>query len=927
MGAVLVAVAWMLLAGAGEAGAALRAKVSVSPPDRLVVGAATEARVTIRNTGRGKLGPGRLTLVLSADRKADARDRVAGRAVKLKALRRGKRAVARVRFTVPSGLPASVYAVACVKVRRATRCGSRAVPVVAPAGPPSPAGAPPAPQPTPAPAPPAPAPTATPAPTAEPSPTPDPDDPILLPPGTPNPQPEDPEQSAFALIDAAVAASQITAEQGLTYKVFAAFGDPRLPAAYQGNGAELPAGPLLRDIAGRLATLPDDLQATLEPFLLPPIYKGSWGEGAAGRGRALAAEDPCTSNQLDGRNYQSVPSANGKVRVWWRNGMPYSAQAGTTASLIAGLINDDIWPKLTGLMGKAPQSDADVDPFCRNGGDGMLDIYLSDLRLGPGTKALTVAYPGACSNTPAFIVIDQAKGITPWGIAHELFHAIQYAYAYGGPCEDFAGVDEGMASWAGDYVYPNDNDEHDFDNWISLVPAFGLTNDYVGYDTWTFAYFLTKQLGPGIVRGIYEQAATSAGPAQAIDAALSAQGGMKKYWPMFAKAAWNQDPVVPSFAAWDGFTAHPVSYGIHPLINGVHERTDHYGKHPAWRAFGKWGPARDYHVEDIDALKDWPGVGFDVRMIKIHQPQAMIDDPDVKIEALLQMRDGTWKVEDWSNRKTITFCRDRPEEDVKKLVLIDSIATLDRGGEYTDYPSDEASDNYVETYDACTPVYEVTYEGEAQTTTKIDPEDEYDEFRFEDAATINWVAKWGYVAIPDDGGASDWSWPWAEHATWSGGGSFSYSKVSPTGVPCADSGDFGDLYGTAEQVTITGGGAAGYEVAAVPSPDVGWWEKPDSCGSLYTPIHFWHPYALTGHAHLTAEQAADMPEELVIPITMRPENQIDPACDGETEPRPCAQTMSFSGQLRFRRTTNAVCAPSDFLAGAFRCKVKPEPRS
>ena len=50
------------------------------------------------------------------------------------------------------------------------------------------------------------------------------------PPPPPPPPPPD-TRTTNQKIDAAVASGQITAEQGLIYKVFAAFGDPRLPSS------------------------------------------------------------------------------------------------------------------------------------------------------------------------------------------------------------------------------------------------------------------------------------------------------------------------------------------------------------------------------------------------------------------------------------------------------------------------------------------------------------------------------------------------------------------------------------------------------------------------------------------------------------------------------------------------------------------------
>jgi len=47
-----------------------------------------------------------------------------------------------------------------------------------------------------------------------------------------------------------------------------------------------------------------------------------------------------------------------------------------------------------------------------------------------------------------------------WKYAHEVFHASQYAYTYGGPCAAFTEMDEATAMWAAEHVYPDDDVHH-----------------------------------------------------------------------------------------------------------------------------------------------------------------------------------------------------------------------------------------------------------------------------------------------------------------------------------------------------------------------------------------------------------------------------------------------------------------------------------
>ncbi len=92
----------------------------------------------------------------------------------------------------------------------------------------------------------------------------------------PPPPPPPPPQTTFEKIDAAVASGAITPEQGLTYKVFAAFGDPRLPGQYVGSVPDPLAEPPLDDVTAQWSQLSAGVQATLGPFLIPPFHQGSY---------------------------------------------------------------------------------------------------------------------------------------------------------------------------------------------------------------------------------------------------------------------------------------------------------------------------------------------------------------------------------------------------------------------------------------------------------------------------------------------------------------------------------------------------------------------------------------------------------------------------------------------------------------------------
>src|SRR5262249_38796821 len=82
--------------------------------------------------------------------------------------------------------------------------------------------------------------------------------------------------TSFQLIGGAVVKGEIDAETALLYKVYAFFGDARLPQAYQGDPPGQQDHGIFLEVADRWWELSRPTQQALEAFLTPPIYPGSW---------------------------------------------------------------------------------------------------------------------------------------------------------------------------------------------------------------------------------------------------------------------------------------------------------------------------------------------------------------------------------------------------------------------------------------------------------------------------------------------------------------------------------------------------------------------------------------------------------------------------------------------------------------------------
>jgi hypothetical protein len=448
--------------------------------------------------------------------------------------------------------------------------------------------------------------------------------------------------STIQLVTAAVAAHKITPQQGLMYRVFAAFGDQRLPAAYGGDAA-VPDDEVMRDVVSQWSTLSLTQRSELRPFFTPPAAKGSWlsgqTSGAAAADRLSEDQPSCVSASLENRHWLSI--AGKHVRIWWLQ--VDDARVGAEARQLLSEIEDTIWPRLSALLGREPLSDGS-EP-CFHGGDGLYDIYL--LRL-DRQRALTVAYPPLCTGTPAFTIFDVASSAPrPWEVAHELMHAFQFAYHYHDPCSAFDNWDEATANWAANYVYPHDNTEHVDDYFWPETPLLKA-----GYEGWVFPYAMERLHGAATIADIYRQT-EHLGLAEAIDAGVP--GGLAQAWPEFALKAWNQDPVYPSFRQWDNYDVVPwVKYQTPIPIENL--------------GLGTTGQQRADVPLDLPPLTRRYAhfkFGLGVTEVSVSQPSV----PGIHVDAILRYRDGTSQITHWTGGQQ-AICARAPGRRLDELVLV-----------------------------------------------------------------------------------------------------------------------------------------------------------------------------------------------------------------------------------------------------------------
>ena len=85
-----------------------------------------------------------------------------------------------------------------------------------------------------------------------------------------------PAKTSYQLIDEALAAKRIDGETAHKYRVFAAFGDSRLPSEYRGANAAFELPPEIDEIGSLLETLSATTRAEVAPFFMRPEEPGSW---------------------------------------------------------------------------------------------------------------------------------------------------------------------------------------------------------------------------------------------------------------------------------------------------------------------------------------------------------------------------------------------------------------------------------------------------------------------------------------------------------------------------------------------------------------------------------------------------------------------------------------------------------------------------
>jgi hypothetical protein len=465
------------------------------------------------------------------------------------------------------------------------------------------------------------------------------------------------------LVQTALAAHRISPGRALIFRIWAQFGNDKLPAAYRGDAdPATPDDSALREALAYRSHMSRTERAQLAPYLLPPNAPGSWlfphvRPKRAKRSKAAAAKtvDRACQAQETTEHWGALTGTH--VRVWWWRDHTRNRDA---ARKLVSAADKTVWPAFQKLMGRTPLSDA--GKRC-NGGDAKYDIYLlpSDLLAYGTLRGATLPYGPHCSASPSFTMIDTHGGFDPptrFELAHELFHAFQFAFAYQGDCavyKEHLWFDEGSAVWASTRVYPHEEGNHGESDLLLESLCAPLT--YYKYDSFPFVLQIAERDGEATIPAIY-RAFAGADTLNGIDATLP--GGFAKAWKSFTTDGWNREAVGSPFASWYGLKTSPElqgDFGITLAPNPLDLHGQHgYRTLMSLKCYGSL--QRSYHYVS-------PGPG--VKQITVHNHTA--GDGVSDLQAFLLLPDDTWQTIDLSATRDRTFCLAQPGQRFKAIAL------------------------------------------------------------------------------------------------------------------------------------------------------------------------------------------------------------------------------------------------------------------
>lgn len=491
------------------------------------------------------------------------------------------------------------------------------------------------------------------------------------------------------LIAAALKAGTITYEESLRQRAYALFDDPRLRTDFQGaiNGERVLK--LFLEIDKKEQTLSQELLADLAPFRARPndpisVFNQPQQEqigSADGTASVRLVNHAMTANQAIPPPWVSRLVRGTNVRVWIQ---------GTEADLVPyeDMVGK-VWRAFPDYFVHPIPDDPFVYPLPIPQGvpnnqynpDSAIDIYfVPQFTVSPREPGYQFVHNGEArpwpptqGNTSSGYVLIRT-GFDPVRtlglIAHELAHVSQMRFDTTEVEDESGWLLESTAEWVAYKVMKSVNvtPKYHYDQLDpSALPLPGrpyhhplfsrLHNalDQINnvYSSWVFFFSGSIDLGDGVVKAIWNQAAAP-GPdgIYAVDAVMP----LAEHFPRFTVRNWNRDLVPQQWPYSD--SAHDATFRTHlkpkPVINVM---------------FG--GPGEDELSEPVKQLSArYYTFTFVDSIRKVTFRNLLIDNPHAHVWAIQEIG-GQWKEpEDWTKETDKVLCRDISDENVTKLVLV-----------------------------------------------------------------------------------------------------------------------------------------------------------------------------------------------------------------------------------------------------------------
>ncbi len=443
-----------------------------------------------------------------------------------------------------------------------------------------------------------------------------------------------------------------------TYRLQAVFEPDKLPLKYK-SPTPVPCGTgVMRKFKRIKQKLQPETIRKLRPYLVPPSHPDS----------IFLQEIEKEGKGMTRKNFNLIPQAfaqrrgpkklawekplkcsSAPIKIWFHQG--FKSQAEEARDYID---MGNYYGKFKDLMSIEPLSDANEQ---NNGGDGNIDFYMASLR---EENSFEGAVYGICINykeakiTPAYILINQnIQGADlDATLAHELFHAFQFAF----DSDEEDWWSEGTAVWAEDYADPGNNREQDY-----LTDAFfveqnrleTLTDDdgLHPYGIYLFPYYLSHQFGDKKIGEIWKSC-------ESKDALSAVEGAVEDFNKQFKKFAYLDSDIGPNKGAYVDTNGSLELYDYHnekeekldPDINPLPETDVNMPPLSAkyFRFYNKCNP------------DSTPRIRFDLK--------AFLRNDKITVQAIIDP-DGKAVEEDWSDRKERSFCINDEEENFKSIAL------------------------------------------------------------------------------------------------------------------------------------------------------------------------------------------------------------------------------------------------------------------